>query len=200
MTDEWEVVSKVQSPGSVAQQIVMLGQADSFYDYTVKNSETGEERTVIAEDRYELGDKISRGEFEPEYESGRDARDTRDDDSSESKDSGSSSSYDDSSDSGSYSYDYSQVYAAKHAAVTPIDAVRPEKGDENRSEQSTILRILAVALAVLALFAIVGSMVDENGRLKPAAKKVLVSAAAAIAILIVSILILAILLVWTSAD
>lgn len=67
----WEVKDKSENI-NVAEQIIdavlilpCLIEHDHEYTYTVQN-ESGDEKTVIAKDDDELGQKISEGDFEPE--------------------------------------------------------------------------------------------------------------------------------------
>ena len=43
---------------------VLRGLGDPTYRYTVEHEDTGERKDVLADDRYELGDKISSGDFQ----------------------------------------------------------------------------------------------------------------------------------------
>lgn len=60
---DWEIVEKYQSGSQSIAAIMNPGMAPD-YSYWVKNIETGELKLVKAEDEYELGEKISEGDFE----------------------------------------------------------------------------------------------------------------------------------------
>jgi hypothetical protein len=72
---EWIVKNKRRNYGAdIAEGVLTFGVSvwlgklldldTSTYYYDLENEDTGEEKTVLARDRFDLGDKISEGEFE----------------------------------------------------------------------------------------------------------------------------------------
>lgn len=66
---QWKVINKFQHlPTDAVMNVVSLGVygllGRKTYVYTVEHMETGEQKTVKAEDDYELGDIVSSGDFE----------------------------------------------------------------------------------------------------------------------------------------
>ena len=59
----WIVIDKHMDAGDVAGLVFSLGIIQDYH-YTVENEETGERKLVAANDRYELGERISEGDFE----------------------------------------------------------------------------------------------------------------------------------------
>ena len=64
---DWEVLTKYSNMGQDLQSLFNPGM-EKNYMYVIKNVETGEIKTVQATDQYELGEKISDGDFEDEDE------------------------------------------------------------------------------------------------------------------------------------
>ena len=64
----WKVVGKrkmaVDKAVEILSATVLRGLGDPTYRYTVEHEDTGERKDVLADDRYELGDKISSGDFQ----------------------------------------------------------------------------------------------------------------------------------------
>lgn len=68
---DWKVISKHRAVGTdLSMNIASLGVygllGEKTYIYVVEDEETGETKTVMASDAYELGDKIAEGDFEEE--------------------------------------------------------------------------------------------------------------------------------------
>lgn len=64
MTDEWEIKGSVPvSSTDAVLEAMTLGFASSPREYTVKNTETGETRTVIAYGDDGVGQTIAEGQF-----------------------------------------------------------------------------------------------------------------------------------------
>jgi len=59
----WTVVDKHMDAGDIAGAVFSFGIIQDYH-YTIENEETGERKLVAANDKYELGDRISEGDFE----------------------------------------------------------------------------------------------------------------------------------------
>lgn len=69
LMSDWKVISKQRDLGTdLAVNIASLGVSgllgEKTYVYVVEHEETGETKTIKASDKYELGDRISEGDFE----------------------------------------------------------------------------------------------------------------------------------------
>ncbi|HWM94342.1 MAG TPA: hypothetical protein VN493_26535 [Thermoanaerobaculia bacterium] len=61
---DWKIKDKSEDPISVVKGVITFGLSDRWYKYDVENVESGERKTVTADDEYELGEKISDGDFD----------------------------------------------------------------------------------------------------------------------------------------
>lgn len=66
MSKDWEVKGKASGGiGDIVVTVLTCGLASLLPDtYVVENKETGERKEVTASNEKELGEKISRGEFD----------------------------------------------------------------------------------------------------------------------------------------
>ena len=68
---QWKIINKFQDlPTDAVMNVASLGLygllGRKTYVYTIEHIETGERKTVKAENDYDLGDIISSGDFEDE--------------------------------------------------------------------------------------------------------------------------------------
>ncbi len=61
--NKWEVTHEETTTESALASAFTLGLVPESNDYTVKNTETGEVKHVIAFSKDDLADKISKGDF-----------------------------------------------------------------------------------------------------------------------------------------
>jgi hypothetical protein len=65
---DWKVIGKYDWGGSRMAQLMTLGTSDPWYTYMLEHVNTGEEKRVVAQDGYELGEKIADGDWEEELD------------------------------------------------------------------------------------------------------------------------------------
>lgn len=63
----WRVTNKYETGGQFLQSLVTLGLCSS-YVYEVEHVDTGETKIVSADDNFDLGDKISSGDWDSEVD------------------------------------------------------------------------------------------------------------------------------------
>ncbi len=65
---DWKVIGKYEWGGSMMVQLMTLGTSDPWYTYMLEHVVTGEEKRVVAQDGYELGEEIADGDWEEELD------------------------------------------------------------------------------------------------------------------------------------
>ncbi len=63
---DWKVIGRHRPASSELTGAIPGFPESIWYVYTIENTETGEEKEVTAEDRYELGELIAEGDFDDE--------------------------------------------------------------------------------------------------------------------------------------
>lgn len=61
---DWEIVGKRRTSTGVMEIVMSGGLISPGWEYTIRHVESGEEKTVTAQNEHDLGDTISEGDFD----------------------------------------------------------------------------------------------------------------------------------------